>query len=474
MISGMIDRESHSPSDIVADPVHVRRALAREVQRVLAGTNGNGRAGRRIVRVVLPVEPVAPLAWLRTQDDASVQFYWTGRDDDEETAALGVADQCVAPTPSNFDSLRRHLGPVLATCDAGVRYYGGMRFDPVQEPEGPWQSFGAYRFVLPRFERRRRGNDASLICNLVLPNDYTQRDAILADISTLPLDAAPASGAVSTPIARTDVPDAGGWRRHVEWALSAFHQTTLGKVVLARRAIFDFDEDLDALALLDVLQAGTPACFHFYMKPTPGIAFLGATPERLFLRRGSRIDSEAVAGTRPRGASATDDARLLEELLHSDKDRREHEYVRQSIREELADLSDDFRLDAPSEMKLASGRHLVSRIQATLRAGVTSLDVLDALHPTPAVGGYPTAAALEAIRAHESFDRGWYAGPVGWIGPDAAEFAVGIRSGLVEPRRLSLFSGAGIVAGSEPASEWDEIEYKLGDFIKILLEPEYR
>ena len=176
-----------------------------------------------------------------------------------------------------------------------------------------------------------------------------------------------------------------------------------------------------------------------------------------------------MAGTRPRGASATDDARLLEELLRSDKDRREHEYVRISIREELAPLADDFYLDAePSEMKLASGRHLVSRVRATLRDGVTSLDVLKALHPTPAVGGYPSADAIAAIRAREPFDRGWYAGPVGWIGPDSAEFAVGIRSGLVQPRTLSLYSGAGIVEGSTPEGEWDEIEHKIVAFIKVL------
>jgi menaquinone-specific isochorismate synthase len=99
--------------------------------------------------------------------------------------------------------------------------------------------------------------------------------------------------------------------------------------------------------------------------------------------------------------------------------------------------------------------------------------VLRALHPTPAVGGYPRGEALEEIQALEPFDRGWYAGPVGWIGAGGAEFAVGIRSGLVRGNRLTLFSGAGIVAGSVPESEWAEIEQKIGDFTRMFgLDPE--
>ena len=90
------------------------------------------------------------------------------------------------------------------------------------------------------------------------------------------------------------------------------------------------------------------------------------------------------------------------------------------------------------------------------------------LHPTPAVGGYPTDQALDAIRAREPFDRGWYAGPLGWIGTHGAEFTVAIRSGLVQRRRLALFSGAGIVEGSVPAWEWEEIEQKIGDFVRVL------
>ena len=135
------------------------------------------------------------------------------------------------------------------------------------------------------------------------------------------------------------------------------------------------------------------------------------------------------------------------------------------IREALEPLCEELEIeDRVSEMMLARGRHLRSKVRGTLRDGVTDAALLDAMHPTPAVGGHPRSEALEKIKALEPFDRGWYAGPVGWIGQEDSEFAVGIRSGLVRGRTLALFSGAGIVAGSVPDEEWAEIEQKIGDF----------
>jgi menaquinone-specific isochorismate synthase len=120
-------------------------------------------------------------------------------------------------------------------------------------------------------------------------------------------------------------------------------------------------------------------------------------------------------------------------------------------------------------LKLARGQHLYSAVQGELRTGVSDARLLAALHPTPALGGQPKDAALERIAEWEPFDRGWYAAPVGWVSRTSAEFAVAIRCGLVQPERLALFSGAGIVRGSTAASEWEEIELKIRDFINVLM-----
>lgn len=255
----------------------------------------------------------------------------------------------------------------------------------------------------------------------------------------------------------------------VRWALDAIDGGKLDKVVLARRVALALNEPMPPLLVQRHLQAATPGCYHFAIRPRNGPAFVGASPERLFRREGACIVSEAVAGTRPRGDTEVEDERLRHELLTSPKERREHAFVQEAIRTRLERICTSVQPSSePDELALSRGRHLCSRLAGTLRPNTPTAEVLQVLHPTPAVGGVPTPEAVKAIREQEPFDRGWYAGPVGWIGSDAAEFAVGLRAGLAWKDRVALFSGAGIVEGSEPSREWEEIEQKIGDFAAIM------
>jgi menaquinone-specific isochorismate synthase len=418
----------------------------------------------RIVRLIVPAGRMDPFRWLSEQD-VFPKLFWSGREDRAVVAAVGTADLREAGASEGAGSLSKLLAALPDSGVSGARYYGGARFDPLGKPDEEWAAFSAYRFVLPRFELHAEDTETTLVCNLVLPRDTDDTSKIVQEIEDLSLPEGTSGSLLPTPVLREDSPDLQGWRENVERALGTFSEGRLGKVVLARRAEFGFDGDLDPTLLLESLKAATPDCFHFYAEPEDGTAFLGASPERLFRREGRLVESEAVAGTRPRGASSADDEGLRDDLLHSAKDRVEHTYVSKGIKEALEPLCEELEIeDHVSEMKLARGRHLRSKVRGTLRDGVTDAGLLDAMHPTPAVGGYPRSEALEELGALEPFDRGWYAGPVGWIGADASEFAVGIRSGLVRGQTLALFSGAGIVAGSVPDEEWTEIEQKIGDF----------
>lgn len=438
----------------------VRWLLAEKVSRALSAPP-EYPGEERVARISVDAGTVDALAWLREQR-SHPRLYWSGRDGGAENAAAGAADLQTGAGPEDVGVLGKRL---RAAGDAEVRYYGGGRFDPARGAEEGWEPFGAYRFVLPRFELRVGESGTTLSCNLVLPRDRERQEEILAQIEGMRVPSEGDDDALPEPLYREDAPDRRGWEENVGLALEAFSEGRLGKVVLARRAGLGFAEDLDGISVLRELREATPGCFHFYVEPVPGTAFVGASPERLFRREGRLVTSEAVAGTRPRGASAGDDEDLRDELLGSEKDRAEHGFVRVGIEEALRPLCEELEVEGGVlEMKLANRRHLVSRVRARLRDGVTDAELLGALHPTPAVGGYPKEGALEDIRALEPFDRGWYAGPVGWVGTDAAEFAVGIRSGLVRGRTLALFSGAGIVAGSKPEEEWAEIEQKIEDF----------
>lgn len=416
---------------------------------------------------------VDPLFWLRGQPSGP-KSYWSGRSGGVEVAALGAADLHEGYVSESPADLRKRLAPLLSSGDPRVRYYGGLRFDPARACDSGWRVFGAYRFLLPRFELISRYGEATLACNLVLPRDVDRRDEILDEIEKSSFVYDSLDEGLPALKSRTDEPDFTRWKRNIGRVLADFDSGKLDKAVLARRTLLEFEEELDPALLARKLKGITPDCFHFYFEPVKGTAFLGASPERLFRREGNRIISEAVAGTRPRGTSEADDLGLREELLSSEKDRAEHEYVRASIREALTPLCGELEVEErAAEMKLTQRRHMVSGVRGILRDGISDAEILDTLHPTPAVGGYPKEEALQEIRDLEYFDRGWYAGAVGWIGANAAEFAVGIRSGLVSGRQLALFSGAGIVTGSTAEDEWAEIEQKIGDFTRILgLDPE--
>ncbi|MFN3595728.1 MAG: isochorismate synthase MenF [Rubricoccaceae bacterium] len=444
-------------------PADVRARLARELARV--PDRGQVR------RVTVPVETADALGWLAAQPHFH-KAYWHRRGAPEARAALGEAARVDVPS---LEALPPALAPLLAQLPPEARLYGTARFETGAAPSPSWHAFGAVRFVLPRVELIVEGGAARLAAHL-MPGEAAVVALAFADALAWPVPAPPP--ALPLAVSREDAPDRAGWDAMIARALEAFAAGDLEKVVLARRARFAFEDALDPFALLARLQEATPRCFHALVAPEPEAAgdgspaaapaFVCATPERLFCLDGRRLETEAVAGTRPR-AAGPDDARLQEELLSNEKEQREHAYVRDAIAARLAPLSQTLDADArTSAMTLARGRHLFTGFRATLRAGVSALDVLRALHPTPAVGGTPRAAAQAAIAHAEPFDRGLYAGPLGWIGPDGAEFAVGIRSGLVRGRELSLYSGAGIVAGSDPAAEWAEIEQKIGDFASVL------
>jgi menaquinone-specific isochorismate synthase len=423
----------------------------------------------QLVRIGLPHPNTDPLVWLQ-QQASDVRIYWAGRNDGLEVAGVGYADTVSKEAPIDYNAVLQRLRSSIGSGPGDLRYFGGIRFDRYHEVSREWAPFSAYRFWLPRFELQRQGDATRLICNLAFPEDSDRISDVLRELSELSAGvAANLDGSGDMPLSREDIPDREHWESSINWSLRAFDEQRLEKIVLARKTILSFASRLDPVLLLDRIRPITSDCYHFLFQPERGVAFIGATPERLLSRSGRYIATEAVAGTRPRGETTSGDAALIDQLLRSEKDRREHNYVRQSVAASMAPLCTSFQQDEEVSIMLLTRRmHLFSSMWGMLSDKVSDADLMRALHPTPAVGGVPTKVAMEAIAHHEPFDRGWYAGPVGWIGANASEFAVGIRSALVERNRISLYAGAGIVEGSTPEGEWEEIEQKISDFTKSL------
>ncbi len=441
------------------------RALATQLRHVFSRVNGYASPAEQIVTLSVTVPKTDPLLWLRRQQ-GQLRAYWAGRDHAEAIAMVGTAD-LLEGDRLDMPALQASLATRWEMSAVPVRYFGGFRFDPAEPVDAAWQSFGAWRFVLPRFMLTSTAQATTLTCHMYLPRDHANAGAILDELHRLVWDASKEAPALPSLLYREDVPDAAGWDANIRTALDAFCHTRLSKVVLARRSTLGFSKAIDPMQVLQRLRDEAPNRFHFAFD-YGGPVFLGATPERLLKVEGRNVWSEAVAGTRPRGTSDADDDNFRDELLHSEKDQREHEFVRLSIKDTLSRCCETLEIHkAATDLKLSQGRHLFSPGHGRLRPDVTPLDLVEALHPTPAVGGYPHAEARDMIAELEGFDRGWYAAPVGWISEDAAEFAVAIRSGLVRGKALDLFAGAGIVRGSDPDSEWQEIEQKISDFMRV-------
>ncbi len=408
--------------------------------------------------VVVSAPGLDPWSWLQA-NQGMLRLVWAERGEQEIAAGVGAAATVEVLADDDAAEVTRYCRDLL-NGNSEIRFYGGFSFDG----QDAWDQFGAGRFVAPRFLLK----SGELRLTVMGPDDVDQAKL---DLQRLSVRDADVELNLPTPTAKTYSPTADGWQSNVDEALTFIRSEVLEKVVLARKTLMEFDEPLNPVALTARMFDTTHDCFVFcfdFGEQVPQ-AFLGATPERLFARKSNELRSEVVAGTRKRGGSSGEDQRLAYELLTSDKDQLEHDIVRKSIRQKLHKFVDHLDVDShASVLRLAHKQHLCSEVQGTLKDDVEDGHLLKRLHPTPAVGGYPTENALPEISRLEPFNRGWYAAPIGWIGAESAEFVVAIRSGLVEGKTLSLYSGAGIVKGSDPDEEWKEVESKIQDFVEIL------
>jgi isochorismate synthase len=396
-------------------------------------------------------------AW-SVEPEGPMRFTAAGRSWRELLARRALGGGADDPAPR----LPRGAGPVLL---------GGLGFTGrAPAADDPWAAFGPASLVLPElaFARTAAGafvTAATTSGDGTAPRALARRwDALAARAREL----APASGALvarpaSAPLATTgEQPDRAAWDRLVGLFAGAVGRGRLDKVVLARQVVLRSPLELDPVNALRRLAAGGPESTTFAFV-RDGVTFLGATPERLARTEGRAFRTAAVAGSAPRGADSAEDAMLAAGLLASDKDREEHGVVVTMLRDALGPIVERLEVaPAPGILALRDVQHLVTLMEGVLRDETGILALAERLHPTPAVGGEPRDTALALIAEHEGFDRGWYAGPVGWLGADGdGELMVALRCGLVEGQRATLFAGCGIVADSDPAREWEESRIKL-------------
>ena len=370
---------------------------------------------------------------------------------------LGTAWAAATSGPGRFGALD---GALRAALPEGVEAFLGFSFAAGGPASPDWEGFPGAAALLPQIAVARRGGGARL--TLAGPPGANPA-ALLAAAATLRPPGEPEAPAVTSTRA---VPPVGEWRETVAAVVAAIGAGGPVKVVLARSlrvALERFPEPFDLVALLRERFFG---CYPYGWQAGPA-ALVGASPELLVARSGERFTCRPLAGSAPRGADPEADRRLGEALLASPKERAEHAFVVEAMISTLGSLGASLEVPAgPVLDRLAGVQHLATPIAG--RTGSRLLALVAALHPTPAVGGVPREAALGRIAAVEGFDRGWYSGGVGWA--DAAgdgEVALALRGALLHHDQATLYAGAGIVAGSDPAAEAAETDLKLGAMLGL-------
>ena len=363
------------------------------------------------------------------------------------------------------DGAPRGTGPLLL---------GGFSFDPQRIGSGQWCGFPSARLILPRFLLTVSGEEHYLTLNATVRPDgdpATEARAMSGD-----LDALLARTRLVVPgrdhegdIAVVEARPAAEWKQVVADASASIRRREAEKIVLAREVHLESEAPFEISVVLDRLMTTYPTCYVFAFAQGDR-TFVGATPERLVQLEQGELKAACLAGSERRGATAEEDRALGEALLASRKDREEHAIVVRALRDGLAVLCDQLIApDEPELLSVSNVHHLYTPIAGRLRAGVCILDAVERLHPTPAVGGFPRETALQFIREHEGMDRGWYAAPIGWVGQDGGgEFAVALRSALVDGSTASLFAGCGVMGDSIPEREYAESWLKFRPMLSAL------
>jgi menaquinone-specific isochorismate synthase len=442
-------------------------------------TSPEAAEDRRMIGVIEPMqEPADPVSLFSGALAAGgPSFFWARPSADVWMVGLGDAAGAAFDGPrvlQDVSELRRGL---LAAADVegdgppgtGPIVFGAFRFDPSSTPGPPWDSGRAHHVLVPETLYTQISGGAWISSTAAAnPADLVEAQARLRGRRPAPLHV-PAAPERFPRLVRWQETSRARWTRSVRRIMEGIGSGWMEKATLARNVRLAFEGPLPVDRILRRLVSSYPDCRIFAVSDGAR-CFLGATPELLVSQDDGRVRSVCLAGSAPRTSDPSADDGMGLFLLGDSKERWEHEIVVRWIAHRMAAWTSSLTWNrTPRVMRLPAVQHLETVFEGTVPAGRDAFELVSAIHPTPAVGGSPLAAALPLLREEEELDRGWYAGPVGWMdrGGDG-EVGLAIRSALIRGDEACLFAGAGIVAGSDPEKEWQEVEWKFTPLLSAL------
>jgi len=429
-----------------------------------------------ILSITLPIAGIDPLAALELKSDYQEKFYWNHPENSISISAAGSVLELKATGANRFEDIAEQTADlkdqieaytVIDHSMAGPLFLGGYSFAD-HNVGSVWKKFGAARFVLPEWMLIEIGN-LHLLTLIIVRNDRPA-DEIYQEVISRITDFLNLAGHLNHHTEKSgknqpnilctlqEPQEREEWIEKVEKAKSLIQKGLFEKIVIARATQMSSKSNIEPTLLAHQLREKYPACYNFLIQRDHDTSFVGATPERLASFNNGIFLTEGLAGSISRGRSALEDATFAQSLYRSRKDRNEHQFVVKAIDDSLEKFSHSIERPVnPGIKKLQNVQHLFTPIRASIKEGVQIHQLLQELHPTPAVGGFPKKESVPHIHGIENIERGWYAAPVGWFNLNGCgEFAVAIRSALLHKNRAELYAGCGIVEDSDPEKEWGE------------------
>lgn len=435
----------------------------------------------RFFTETIEIGRISPLAFLEVGnvDYKEKNFYWQNAEQTLTLVGLGHAEVLTSEgNEERFSDISARWQELCAALikeekDIAPILFGGFSFDPKSVKDSEWDGFPSAYFVVPSFQLASKEGQTTISINLITTsgnavNEFEvlreERDRLihLAQVNEFEPSMKPKVTSIEE-IAKEN------YMKAVEEVTNQIRHGEAEKVVIARTVKMNFEEEVSSVAALHHISSEQQESYHFGLQKE-GQLFFGATPERLIEITDGQAYSACVAGSIERGKSAAEDRRLGEELLADRKNGEEHLYVVNMISKVFEEYCTNISMpNEPKLMKIRDIQHLFTPIAGDIDRETDIFNLVEALHPTPALGGVPTNKSMDIIREKEQMDRGYYAAPIGWTDSEGdGEFAVAIRSALLGGKSAYLYAGGGIVADSAAEKEYNETWVKFRPVLRAL------
>jgi menaquinone-specific isochorismate synthase len=404
------------------------------------------------------------------------RFYWSDRTNETIYVGLGCTyiieteekEQRFRTVETQWKRWMEQTASYSNGTDTAPIIFGGFSFDPFKPRTEKWHAFPHAKMMVPTVLLSIKNGKATLTVTMRSEQNEEIIKKIGMLIRLLYQEQRQQTSSLPALIKYKEV-QKEEWIYAVKKTIENIRKGKFDKVVLAREARLSFADAIDPSVVLRQLREQQPFSYLFAFEQE-GQCFIGASPEQLVKKEKDTCYSICLAGSIRRGKTFQEDEQLGQWLMHDEKNLGEHQFVVQMIREAIEAVCKRVQIpSSPQLLKLQHIQHLYTPVIGEKCRAASVLSIVEQMHPTPALGGTPREKAIKEIRETEPLDRGWYAAPIGWMDAEGnGEFAVAIRSGLLQGKEASIFAGCGVVGDSDPMSEYEETKVKFTPMLSAL------